>query len=111
MAVAKRCFGGSVMPLIHCSFCGKATLDATQKCQFCGTFLKSPGIWKRKLRRKEAYGFLSILTGSLLLIVLKAIGIPLVVFGIVMIVSSILTPGGQQHRSQPGSMMSQTIDL
>jgi hypothetical protein len=92
MAVAKGCFGGRVMALIRCSFCGKASLNATQKCQFCGTLLKSPGIWKRKLRRKEAYGFLLLLTGSLILMVLKAMGIPLVVLGIVLIAYSILTP-------------------
>src|SRR5206468_1634187 len=80
------------MALIRCSFCGKASLNANQKCQYCGTALKSPGIWKRKLRRKEAYGFLLILTGSLALAVMKAMGIPLVVLGIAMIAFSIFTP-------------------
>ncbi len=68
------------MALIRCSACGRASIDVDRKCQFCGKFLKT-SIWTRKLRRKEAYGFLLIITGSFLLPQMKVIAILLLLLG------------------------------
>ena len=68
------------MALIRCSACGRASIDIDRKCQFCGRFLKI-SLWTRKLRRKEAYGFLLIVAGSFLLPQIKDIGIFLLFLG------------------------------
>jgi hypothetical protein len=80
------------MALIRCSSCGCASLNVDQRCQFCGKALKLYSIWKRKLRRKEVYGFLLVLTGCLMSVLLKFMGIGLLFLGMMMILSSLLTP-------------------
>jgi hypothetical protein len=77
------------MALIRCSECGRASIDVDRKCQFCGVFLKI-SIWTRKLRRKEAYGFLLIVTGSFLLPQIKDIGIFSLLLGFTVAGSSFL---------------------
>jgi len=78
------------MALIRCSSCGRASLYTEEhKCQFCGKTLKL-SIWARKLRRKEAYGFLLVFTGALVLGLLKAIGILVLLLGMTMIATSVL---------------------
>jgi hypothetical protein len=77
------------MALSRCSECGRSSIDVDRKCQFCGRFLKI-SVWTRKLRRREAYGFLLIVTGSFLLPQIKDIGIFLLVLGFTLTGSSFL---------------------
>ena len=69
------------MALIRCFSCGKASLTGYRRCQFCGEVLRF-NIWTRKLRRNEAYGFLFVFTGILLLMSLKSVGILALVLGL-----------------------------
>lgn len=71
------------MGMIHCSFCGKETLDAGGLCQFCGRGVKRP-FWKRKLRWNEAYGVLVTVVGISLLGYVKPLGMLLIVAGVVL---------------------------
>jgi hypothetical protein len=79
------------MAMVFCSACSRETLNTEGKCQFCGQPLKF-SIWKRKLRRNEAYGILLIITGAALLMASKAIGLILVFGGVAWIVSGLIRP-------------------
>jgi hypothetical protein len=68
------------MAMIHCTFCGKESLNVDGRCQFCGHAVKV-GILRRKLRKNEAYGAILIVAGIGLLQVLKIAGIFLIVGG------------------------------
>ena len=70
------------MAMILCSACGRASIDVDQMCQFCGKFLKL-SIWTRKLRRREALGFILIFTGAVFLSHMKGIGIALLILGFI----------------------------
>jgi hypothetical protein len=77
------------MALILCSACGRASIDVDRKCQFCGKSLKI-SLWTRKLRRKEAYGLLLIVTGSFLIPLIKSIGIFVFLLGFTLIGCGVL---------------------
>lgn len=74
---------GTQMGMIHCSFCGKESLEIEGACQFCGGRVKRP-FWKRKLRWNEAYGVLVTVVGISLLGYVKPLGVLLMVAGIVL---------------------------
>ena len=84
------------MALISCSECGRASIDVDRKCQFCGKFLKV-NIWTRKLRRKEAYGFLLIVAGSFLLPQMKDIGLFFLLLGFTVAGSAFLMKRRAPH--------------
>lgn len=80
------------MAMVFCSACDRETINTDRKCQFCGQPLKF-SIWRRKLRRNEAYGVLLIIAGGALLIdAIKAIGLLLMFCGIAWIVSGLIRP-------------------
>jgi len=79
------------MALILCSGCGKASITVDRKCQFCGKALRF-SIWTRKLRRNEAYGFLLLLTGTLLLTTFKPLGILTLLSGLALLSLTLLKP-------------------
>lgn len=79
------------MALVRCSSCGKASRKASGKCEFCKKPL-SYSIWIRNLRRKEAYGFLLVFTGSLLMVPFKVFALPLMLSGLALIAVSVFNP-------------------
>jgi thiol:disulfide interchange protein len=87
------------MALIYCSGCGRGSIEENGKCQFCGNALKfSP--WTRKLRRKEAYGFLLVCTGCFLLATLKTTALLTLLSGFTMIAFSVFKPRLQFAKTQ-----------
>lgn len=89
------------MALIRCSNCERASLSSYSRCQFCGEVLRF-NIWTRKLRRNEAYGFLFVFTGSLLLLSMKSIGILALLLGVLL---SSLTLFRHRWKTQRGTNM------
>jgi hypothetical protein len=88
------------MALIRCSGCGRASLNDLGKCYFCREVLKF-NIWTRKLRRKEAYGFLLVFTGSLLLPTLEGIPVLMVLAGLTLIIYSLFKPRVRPAKEPP----------
>jgi hypothetical protein len=81
------------MAMVVCSVCGRATLNEVGRCQFCGSFLKTKlKILTRKLRRKEAYGFLLGFSGVMLLRSFEATGILLLLSGLSLIGGALFLP-------------------
>ena len=79
------------MSLVVCTICKMNTLISHGKCQHCGSPLKVP-IWKRKMRRREAYAILLIVIGlALIPVSLRGAAIPLLI-GIAMLVYGFFTP-------------------
>jgi hypothetical protein len=67
------------------------TLGSQGKCQYCGNPLKA-SIWKRKLRRWEAYGVVLVMLGLATIQVVRWAGTLLFLMGIGMIAFSFFRP-------------------
>jgi hypothetical protein len=79
------------MALVSCSNCHRSSLSNVGTCDYCGKTIKF-NIWTRKLRRKEAYGFLLLFTGCLLLSAIRIVGLSMILSGVIMICFSLFTP-------------------
>jgi hypothetical protein len=79
------------MSLVVCGVCKTNTLIVEGKCQHCGNPFKQT-IWNRKLRRREAYGFLLIVIGFAVINWFKGIGFLLLLAGAGLIVYGFLQP-------------------
>ena len=86
------------MALIRCFNCGKASLTAYRRCQFCGEVLRF-NIWTRKLRRNEAYGFLFVFAGCLLLMSMKVVGILALFLGVTLSCLTLFRSRWSQRRA------------
>ena len=79
------------MSLVVCGICKMNTLIANGKCQHCGSPLKMP-IWKRKMRKREAYAILMIVIGLALIPFSLRAAVVLLLIGIGMLVYGFMTP-------------------
>jgi hypothetical protein len=71
------------------------TLSIHGTCQYCGHPLKV-SIWKRKMRRREAYGILLIVAGFAVLSLNTLAGVIGVLLGIAMLVYGFFIPRVRQ---------------
>jgi hypothetical protein len=79
------------MALVQCAICRINTLSTEGKCQHCGNPLKV-SMWRRKLRRREAYAVLLIVLGIAVTTLLVPAGVILMLSGCGMIVMGFLRP-------------------
>jgi len=79
------------MALVLCPACRTNTLIHDGKCQHCGSPVKIP-IWKRKMRRREAYGLLLVVTGIGAFPLYKGIGAIVFLAGAGLIAYSFFVP-------------------
>ena len=67
------------------------TLISQGKCQYCGNPLKV-SIWKRKVRKREAYGILLIVIGVGAIQLIRSAGIIVLLIGLGLIGYGFLKP-------------------